>query len=138
MAEFRLTGDTVRARAAYAGFLAWGRTPMASAMHFYNRGMPEAAAIYRRLGQPDSSIALLERALGTSSLFAGGSVYEAAWYTQALIMLGELYDARGDRVKAAAYYGKYVEVLDGADPPLAAQVAAVRTKLAGLSGDTRR
>jgi tetratricopeptide (TPR) repeat protein len=104
-------------------------------VHVYNRGWPEAAAILARRQQPDSAIALFEKALGTSSLF-GGEVYEAGWYSQALSMLGDLYQARGDRAKAAEYYRRYVDLLEGADPPVATQVAAVREKLRRLSGES--
>ena len=103
-------------------------------MHIYNRGLPEAAAILARDGQADSAIVLFERALATSSLF-GGEIYEASWYTQALSMLGDLHEALGHRAKAAEYYRRYVTMLEGADPPLAAQVAAVREKLARVAGD---
>jgi tetratricopeptide (TPR) repeat protein len=114
---------------AVAAFLAWNGSPPASARHVYNRGFPEAAAILARTGKADSAIVLFERALATSSLF-GGNAYEASWYTQALSMLGHLYEARGDRVKAEDYYRRYVDVLKDADPPLAAQTAEVRAKLA--------
>ena len=113
---------------AAAAFVAWNSAPAASSRHVYNRGWPEAAAILARRGQADSAIVLFERALATSSLF-GGNVYEARWYTQALSILGDLYEARGDRAKAADYYRRCVGVLKDADAPLAAQVAAVREKL---------
>ena len=119
---------------AVAAFLAWNEAPGASAFHLYNRGLPEAAAILARSGQPDSAIVLFERAMATSSL-AGGAFYEATWYPQALSMLGDLYEARGDRAKAAEQYRRYVERLGDADPQLAPQVAAVRAKLARVSGE---
>jgi hypothetical protein len=51
-------------------------------------------------------------------------------------MVGDLYEARGDRPKAIEYYQRYVELLEHADPPLAAQVAVVREKLARLTGES--
>jgi tetratricopeptide (TPR) repeat protein len=122
--------------AAVAAFLAWNGSVAASSRHIYNRGLPEAAAILARRGQPDSAVVLFERALATSSLF-GGEIYEASWYAQALSMLGDLHEARGDRAKAAEYYQRYVEMLKDADPPLAAQVTAVRAKLARAVGEPR-
>jgi len=71
--------------------------------------------------------------LATSSLY-GAEIYEATWYAQALSMLGDLYEARGNRAKAAECYRRYVEMLKDADPPIGAQVAAVRTKLARVAG----
>ena len=120
---------------AVAAFLAWNGSPAGSSMHLYNRGLPEAAAILARRGQADSAIVLFERALATSSLF-GGDFYEASWYSQALSTLGDLYEARGNRSKAIEYYQRYVELLEHADPPIAAQVAAVREKIARLSGES--
>jgi tRNA A-37 threonylcarbamoyl transferase component Bud32/tetratricopeptide (TPR) repeat protein/TolB-like protein len=117
---------------ATAAFLAWNTSPMASARHVYNRGLPEAAAILARRGQADSAIVLFERALATSSLF-GGNTYEATWYTQALSTLGDLYEARGDHAKAADNYRRYVDMMKDADPAFAGQVAAVKEKLARVT-----
>jgi tetratricopeptide (TPR) repeat protein len=119
---------------AVSAFLAWNASPAASALHLFNRGLPEAAAILARLGQPDSAIVLLERALATSSLF-GGNVYEAGWYAQGLLILGDLYEARGDRAKAAEYYRRHLDVFKDPDSSIAAQVAAVREKLARVTGE---
>jgi tetratricopeptide (TPR) repeat protein len=120
---------------AVAAFLAWNGSPAGSSMHLYNRGLPEAAAILARRGQADSAIVLFERALATSSLF-GGDFYEASWYSQALSTLGDLYEARGNRSKAAEYYQRYVELLEHADPPLASQVVTMREKIARLTGES--
>jgi tetratricopeptide (TPR) repeat protein len=120
---------------AVAAFLAWNTSVVSSARHLYNRGLPEAAEILARHNQADSAIVLFEHALATSSLF-GGASYEAMWYTEALSMLGELYEGRGDRAKAAEYYRRYVDVLKDADPPIAAHVAEIRERLARLSGDS--
>jgi hypothetical protein len=105
-------------------------------MTLYNRGLPEAAAIMARQGRADSSIALFERAIGTSSAF-GGNLYEPGWYAQALLSLGDLYAARGDRAKAAEYFQRHIAVFKGADPAIARQVAAVREKLAAVTGEPR-
>ena len=117
---------------AVAAFLAWNSAPVGSSMHLYNRGFPEAAAILARQGKSDSAIALFERALATSSAF-GGPMYEASWYTQALERLGDLYEAKGDRGKAAEYWRKYLATFKNPDPPIAVQVAGVRAKLARIS-----
>jgi tetratricopeptide (TPR) repeat protein len=96
--------------------------------------LPEAAVILRRQGQPDSSVVLLEKALSRAGMAYGWS-YEAGWYAQALSQLGELYEARGDRARAADYYGRYVTLLKDAEPPLAAQVVAVREKLTRVTSE---
>jgi len=120
--------------AAITAFLAWNTAPMPTAYHFYSRGLPEAATILKRIGQPDSAIVLFERALARPSA-ARGIDYEAGWYAEALRMLGEMYEARGDRVKAAEYYGKYVDLLSGADAVLQPQVAAVKEQLRRVTSE---
>jgi tetratricopeptide (TPR) repeat protein len=47
--------------------------------------------------------------------------------------LGELYEAKGDRKKAADYYGKFVDLWKDADAELQPGVAAVRQRLARLA-----
>lgn len=119
---------------AVSAFLAWNVDPMPSAMHLYNRGLPEAATALARAGKSDSAVVLLERALRVSSA-AGGLYYEMSWYAQALQQLGDAYDARGDRTKAAEYYTKFVQLMKDADPPIAAEVRLVNEKLAKLTGE---
>jgi len=118
---------------AVAAYLAWNSAPAGSSMHLYNRGLPEAAAILARQGKSDTAIALFQRALSTSSTF-GGPLYESSWYPQALDRLGDLYEAKGDKGKAAAYWQKYLRMFKHPDPPITAQVAAVKAKLAGVGG----
>jgi tetratricopeptide (TPR) repeat protein len=122
---------------AVTAFLAWNASPMPSATHLYNRGLAEAAKALERLGKPDSSIALLERALLTPSI-AGGPRYEPTWYAQGLQQLGELYEARSDQAKAIEYYARYLNLLKDAEPPMAAQVSAVRAKYERLTSEPRR
>ena len=55
----------------------------------------------------------------------------------ALKRLGELYEAKGDRAKAAAYYQRFIELWKGADPELQPHVAEVRRRLIRLR-DTER
>jgi tetratricopeptide (TPR) repeat protein len=118
-------------------FLAWNRALQPSAFHIYNRGLAEAANALERIGQPDSSIALLERAMETPSI-AGGALYEATWYAQGLQQLGELYEAKGERAKAAEYYQKYLTLLRDAEAPMDAQVRAVREKYERVTSEPRR
>jgi hypothetical protein len=52
--------------------------------------------------------------------------------------LGELYEAKGDREKAASYYLQFVTLWKNADPELQPKVAEVRRRLARLSDLERR
>ena len=51
----------------------------------------------------------------------------------ALKRLGELYEARGDRKRAAEYYEKFVDLWKNADPELQPGVTEARRWLAALS-----
>jgi serine/threonine-protein kinase len=119
---------------AVRAFVAWHGSVASGSYIQHNRGLPEAAAVYRRLGQPDSAIAFYERALGTSSL-AFGELYEGTWYAEALVALGELYEQKGNASKAAEYYRTYVALMKDADAPIAKRVANVRERLVRLTGD---
>jgi serine/threonine-protein kinase len=119
---------------AATAFLAVSKAPALGALHWYNRGLPEAANAVERLGRPDSAVVLLEQALAVPSV-AVGWMYETGWYAQSLQRLGDLYEARGDRAKAADSYRKYVDLLKDADPPMAAEVQKVRAKLERVTGE---
>ena len=50
---------------------------------------------------------------------------------------GELYEARGDRTRAAATYQRFVDLWRNADPELQPQVIEVKRRLAGLTAEPR-
>jgi hypothetical protein len=80
----------------------------------------------------DSAVVWFERYLATPYWRPtdprGDTRYLAGTYKR----LGELYEARGDRQKAASYYTKFVELWKNADPELQPKVAEVRRALARL------
>lgn len=89
-------------------------------------------------GMPDSAIVTFERYLSTpywrpSDVRADG-LHLAGTYKR----LGELYEAKGDREKAASYYLRFVTLWKNADPELQPKVADVRRRLARLSDVERR
>jgi serine/threonine-protein kinase len=49
--------------------------------------------------------------------------------------LGELYEARGDRAKAVEWYGRFVDLWEGADPALQPIVQDVRGRVQRLVGE---
>ena len=62
-----------------------------------------------------------------------------SWYLAGLRKrLGELYEAKGDRQRAASHYAKFVELWKNADPELQPQVAEVKKRLARLSDTEKR
>jgi tetratricopeptide (TPR) repeat protein len=94
-------------------------------------GLHEMAVAYDSLGQPDSAIAVYERAISTPAvarIFVDGFTLAPS-----LKRLGELYEAKGDRQKAADYYGRFVELWKDADAELQPGVREVRRRLARLA-----
>ncbi|HTJ22806.1 MAG TPA: protein kinase [Gemmatimonadaceae bacterium] len=88
---------------------------------------------------PDSAIATFERSLSTPFWnryqLRGDPTNLAGTYKR----LGELYEAKGDKQKAASYYTKFVDLWKSADPELQPRVAEVRRKLARLGdAESRR
>jgi tetratricopeptide (TPR) repeat protein/tRNA A-37 threonylcarbamoyl transferase component Bud32 len=100
--------------------------------------LPYAAEAYARAGNRDSAITLFERFLDTPEAFALGDEWrgvhmvDATWRPQAYLRLGELYEEKGDRGRAASYYRRFVDVWKDADPELQPQVNAARRRLAAL------
>jgi eukaryotic-like serine/threonine-protein kinase len=82
--------------------------------------------------QPDSAIAAFTKFVGSTSLngrFNTDAFFLAGSYKR----LGELWDAKGDRAKAASYYAKFIDLWKDADPELQPKVAEARKRLARLS-----
>jgi tetratricopeptide (TPR) repeat protein len=101
-----------------------------------------AACTYAALGRafdladmPDSAITNFEAFLATpqqapsSNVLTGDPRHLAGAYKR----LGELYDAKGDRQRAALYYTKFVELWKNADPELQPKVTEVKRRLARLN-----
>ena len=51
---------------------------------------------------------------------------------------GELYEAKGEREKAASEYAKFIELWKNADPELQPHVREAKEKLARLGGAQQR
>jgi tetratricopeptide (TPR) repeat protein len=95
-------------------------------------GLFELATVYDRLGQTDSALANYERLLAHPSLIA--ALYPERFSLSASYKrAGELYEAKGDRRKAADYYGRFVDLWKEADPELQPAVREVRARLAQLA-----
>jgi eukaryotic-like serine/threonine-protein kinase len=95
-------------------------------------GLYELAGVYDSMGQPDSAIAFYERAVSTPATF-GRLIGDGPTLAPSLKRLGELYEAKGNRKKAAEYYGRFVELWKDADPELQPGVKEVRARLARLA-----
>ncbi|MFN2564355.1 MAG: protein kinase [Gemmatimonadaceae bacterium] len=92
--------------------------------------LPNIARAHDLAGEADSAIAVFTRYVETPDAYrvAIDATFLAGTYKR----LGELWEAKGDRAKAAAYYAKFVEVWKDADPDLQPKVTEVRRRLARL------
>ncbi len=98
--------------------------------------LPEIARAYDLNGNSDSTLAILDRYLTNrpNSTPDADALYLAGSHKR----LGELYEAKGDRQKAAGHYAKFVELWKNADPELQPKVAEVKKRLARLSDTEKR
>jgi tetratricopeptide (TPR) repeat protein len=88
---------------------------------------------YDQAGMPDSAVALYQRYLDTP--FIGRLPLDALYRARVLYRLGELYEERGDPVKAADRYAEFVRLWKQADPELQPKVADAKQRLEALSGE---
>jgi tetratricopeptide (TPR) repeat protein/tRNA A-37 threonylcarbamoyl transferase component Bud32/TolB-like protein len=89
-----------------------------------------AGRAFDRANEPDSAIAMYEQYLHASSIDRLAN--DALMLPVAQRRLGELYEARGDRARAALHYAAFIDLWKGADPDLQPQVAEVRQRVARL------
>ncbi|MEO5825495.1 MAG: protein kinase, partial [Gemmatimonadales bacterium] len=135
-----LSSDPVGRRADFAASLAWAEGRWADvitsitvaeqrfAMRPRGANMMRGMA-YQALGQADSAIASYQRFL---SLRDPRANWDGVFKSDALMRLGEMYEAKGDRAKAVDYYGRFTELWKNADPKLQPRVRDVRDRIARL------
>ncbi|HTK52217.1 MAG TPA: protein kinase [Gemmatimonadaceae bacterium] len=85
----------------------------------------------------DSAITMLERFVTAPSWSRAAVGVDGLYLPAVYKRLGELYDEKGDRAKAASYFAKFVELWKDADPELQPKVREARTRLVRL-GDAER
>jgi len=94
-------------------------------------GLFDLARLADQAGRTDSAIALYDRAFAAPSLQR--YQLDAVQLAPALKRAGELYEAKGDRAKAADRYRRFVDLWKNADPELQPGVREIRARLARLS-----
>ncbi len=82
---------------------------------------------------PDSAIAYYESFVNTPFYARSTRSVDGLWLAYISRRLGELYEQKGNRERAAAYYQKFVDLWKDADPDLQPQVADVKRRLAHLT-----
>ena len=65
-------------------------------------------------------------------MWDGSQLVDATWLAASYLRLGELWENKGDRAKAASYYASFVDLWKDADPELQPRIADVRRRLARL------
>jgi len=101
----------------------------------YANWLPELGTALDRAGATDSALAIYQEYLSSSFNFR---IFTDP-YTLAPVLrrTGELYEARGDRTRAAAAYQRFVDLWRNADPQLQPQVVEMKRRLAALTGEPR-
>ncbi len=94
-------------------------------------GLFDLARLADQAGRTDSALALYDRGLATPSLRR--YMLDAYELAPALKRAGELYEAKGERAKAADRYRRFVDLWKDADPELQPGVREVRARLARLN-----
>ncbi len=95
-------------------------------------GSYELGTIHDRLGHPDSAISAFERVTDKPTMDSARDL-ESYALAPSLKRLGELYESRGDRRRAADYYGRFIDLWKNADTDLQPAVREVRGRLAHLA-----
>jgi tetratricopeptide (TPR) repeat protein len=92
--------------------------------------MVRLARAFDQANAPDSATVYFERYLGHYGPFRFTPENDGVFLGGIYKRLGELYEAKGDRAKAAAYYRKFVALWKTADPELQPKVSEVQRRLA--------
>jgi thiaminase len=94
--------------------------------------LPQIGYAYDLAQRPDSAIDALTRYVNSTSVLQRIAI-DPFFLAGSYKRLGELWEAKADRAKAAHYYAKFVELWKNADAALQPQVADARKRLARLS-----
>ena len=87
---------------------------------------------YDQANMPDSAIASYERYIATPYAWRMFAEFDPALLAGMYERLGELYEAKGDRSRAAPHYAQFIALWKDADPVLQPRVAEARRRLARL------
>jgi eukaryotic-like serine/threonine-protein kinase len=95
------------------------------------------AQAFDRANQSDSALVYYERwAGGTETSWLGPGLYTIG-QPVSFFRMAELYEARGDRARAAEYYGRLANLWQEADPVLQPRVQEARRRVAQLVAEPR-
>jgi tetratricopeptide (TPR) repeat protein len=95
--------------------------------------LPNLGRAYEAAGDADSAIAAYQRY--ATAPYLHRLEPDAVWLGHTYLRLGELYEEKGERARAADYYGKLVRLLGHADPELRGKVSEAKRRLELLTGE---
>ncbi len=126
MQEGRVEESIKEMRDGMARFPAFGVTAIG----------PELAEAYVRAGQPDSAIAVLTRYQRTPS-FVRLTEVDPQHLARTHVLLGELYEKRGDTARAIESFEAFVTLWQDADADLQPKVREIRERITALRQRSR-
>ncbi|HUQ81265.1 MAG TPA: BTAD domain-containing putative transcriptional regulator [Gemmatimonadaceae bacterium] len=91
--------------------------------------LPALARALEAANKPDAAVVVYERYLSTPWLFRYET--DAVELGPAMVRLAEMYDARGEKAKAAAMRGRLLQLWRRADPELQPVIAQARSRIPG-------
>ena len=97
---------------------------------------PRLARAYDLAGRPDDAIREFENYLN-STYARRGTTSDPQFLAGSYKRLAELYEAKGERAKAATNYAKFIELWKNADPELQPKVQEAKRRLARLGAEGR-
>ena len=133
---------TVGTRHAINGFIASAEKRYGDAVTEFRAGdvgscttcvAPLLGMAFDLAGQPDSAIATLTRYTAAKSIM-GKMNNDQYFLALSYRRLGELWENKGDKTKAAENYTKFIDLWKNADPELQPKVADAKARLAKLTG----
>jgi eukaryotic-like serine/threonine-protein kinase len=94
--------------------------------------LPEIGLAWERVGRTDAALAAYQEYIDTPYFWRLST--DGAYRSTVLLRLGELHAERGDRERAAAYYGQLLDLWRRADPEYQPRIQSVNSRLRALSG----
>jgi len=94
--------------------------------------LPSTGFAFDLAQMPDSAIAAFTKYVNSTSILSRYDL-DRLFLAGSYKRLGELWEAKGDRAKAAHYYGKFLDLWKNPDAALQPQVTDIRKRLARVS-----
>jgi len=94
--------------------------------------LPSTGFAFDLAQMPDSAIAAFTKYVNSTSILSRYGL-DRLFLAGSYKRLGELWEAKGDRAKAAHYYGKFLDLWKNPDAALQPQVTDIRKRLARVS-----